>query len=75
MEPFSKHYYRQRRLYVRKRDEVLTDKLLDLSNLGAAALIFSQFQEGKLDMLKLFVSLILLSLIYWFTWNYLSRFN
>ena len=46
-------YYR-RFLRIRKRDEILADKLMDFANLGAVALMFSQL-SGGVDDTKVFL--------------------
>lgn len=68
-------YYRQR-LRLRKRDEVVVEKILDLINLGGAGLIFGQFiGEGIFNVFVLFIGIMMVIVVYLYFWYYLSRFN
>ena len=66
------HYYRF--LRIRRRDEVLTDKLMDFANLSGVALMFSQLSEG-ISALDFFLGAFLFIVAYAFVWYYLSRFH
>lgn len=73
---YSRSYYRHQRFVLRKRDEVLVDKILDLTNLGGAGLIFGQFVNSEFFRFSIFMSgIFIVVVIYSYAWYYLSRFN
>lgn len=73
MLEFSKSYYRQKRWNIRKRDEVIADKVLDFVNLVGAALIFRQFfEENPFGSFRFFLGLTLTIVVYCGVGYYLS---
>lgn len=75
MIEFSKSYYRQR-LRLRKRDDVIANKVLDFINLVGAALIFRQFfEENPFSSFRFFLGLTFTIVVYCGVWYYLSRFD
>jgi hypothetical protein len=68
--------YYQQRIRLRKRDEVLADKVLDFANYGGAALVFGQLVNGQaVRWPGLILGLLIIIVAYYYIWYYLSRFN
>jgi len=68
--------YYQQRIRIRKREEVLTDKFLDLANLAGAGMIFGQFISPEVFRIPIFiVGFLIVIVMYLYAWYYLSRFN
>lgn len=74
--PYSRLYYHNKRLRLRKRDEVVADKVLDLANLIGVALAFGQLlTEGNFQKGAFIIGAISMLMAYAFAWYYLSRFD
>lgn len=73
---YTKSYYRNRLRRIHRRDEVLSDKILDLVNLAGAGLVFGQFlNTNLLNIIVLLFGLFIIVVGYLWSWYYLSKFN
>lgn len=74
MRYYQKDYYKIKKR-LERRHEIFAERILELGNIAAGALVFGNFLSGKFYSGVFIMGVIFVIFIYWLVWYNLCKFK